>query len=320
MVRGQEVSMNILILGAGAIGGYFGARLLQAGGDITFLVRERRAAQIAQHGLVVKSPHGDFQLPARTVLHADLATPFDLVIVACKAYDLDAAIDAVRPAVGPSSHVLPLLNGIAHIDRLQAEFGAERIVGGSAAIPATLSASHEVVQLGPLHRIVFGAFPRSSPAAQRKLQELQALFAATPVDAVLARDIELELWEKFVGLATLAAMTCLMRATVGDIIEADDGVRLMADTYDACAQVAESAGHPPRAGARDNFKSLLLQRGSTLTASMLRDLEGGHRTEAAHIVGDMLHRARAAGIAPAALPAAWCHLQCHERRRAREAA
>src|SRR5262245_4864891 len=193
MVREQERPMNILILGAGAIGGYFGARLLQAGGDVTFLVREKRAAQLAQHGLVVNSPHGDFQLPARTVLQADLAAPFDLVIVACKAYDLDAAIESVRPAVGPSSHVLPLLNGIAQIDRLKGAFGAERIVGGSVAIPATLSAQNEVVQLAPLHRIVFGTLPQSSPDALPKLQRLQTLFEATPVDAVPARDVELEL-------------------------------------------------------------------------------------------------------------------------------
>ncbi|WP_280154838.1 ketopantoate reductase family protein [Piscinibacter sp. XHJ-5] len=310
--------MKILVLGAGAIGGYFGARLVQAGGDVTFLVRERRAGQLERDGLVVRSPHGDFQVRPQCILRAEAVSPFDLVIVACKAYDLEAAIDSVRPAVGPSSHVLPLLNGVAHVERLVQAFGASRVVGGSVAIPATLSADGEVVQLAPLHRIVFGPLPASGPEAQHKLEQLAALLRSTPVDVVLASDMWLELWEKFVGLATLAAMTCLMRAAVADIVETEDGARLMTDTYDACLRVAQAAGHAPREAAKTETLNRLLQRGSALTASMLRDLESGRATEGAHIVGDMLHRAQAAGIEPAALRAAWCHLQSHERRRARE--
>jgi 2-dehydropantoate 2-reductase len=312
--------MKILMLGAGAIGGYFGGRLVQAGGDVSFLVRERRAARLAERGLVVRSPHGDFQLQPKCVLRAEDGGPFDLVIVACKAYDLEAAIESVRPAVGPSTHMLPLLNGVAQIDRLEQTFGAARVVGGSVAIPATLSGDGEVVQLAPLHRIVFGVLPGSSPDALGKLQHLESLFRATPVDVVLARDIWLELWEKFVGLATLAAMTCLMRAAVGDIVDTDDGSTLMAETYDACVRVAQAAGHAPRERAQEEFRRRLLEKGSTLTASMLRDLEGGHRTEAAHIVGDMLRRAKAAGIAAPWLRAAWCHLQSLEQRQRRERA
>src|SRR5262249_9783197 len=148
--------MKILILGAGAIGGYFGARLHQAGADVTFLVRERRAAQLRDRGLVVRSPHGDFDVSPQWTVGADGKSPFDLRILACKAFDLDAAIRSIHPAVGPSSHVMPLLNGMAHLDRLAGAFGAERVLGGSCAIPATLSPDGEVVQLAPLHRIVFG--------------------------------------------------------------------------------------------------------------------------------------------------------------------
>jgi len=312
--------MRILILGAGAIGGYFGARLVQAGGDVTFLVRERRAAQLRERGIVVKSPHGDFETPARWTLSAQDASPFDLVIVACKAYDLDGAIESVRGAVGPSTHVLPLLNGLAHLGRLADAFGADRVLGGSCGIPATLTPEGVVMQLAPFHRIVFGSLPATSAAAVEKVQTLRALFARTPVDVVVAPDMLLELWEKFVGLATLAAMTCLMRGTVGEIVSTEEGGRLMADTYDACAQVAEAAGHAPREASRSAFKGLLLQRDSSLAASMLRDLEADRPTEAAHIVGDMLHRCVAAGIEPAAVRAAWCHLQVYEQQRVRRAA
>jgi len=307
--------MRILMLGAGAIGGYFGGRLVQAGGDVTFLVRERRAAQLRERGLMVKSPHGDFHTAAPHILSAANQAPFDLVMLACKAYDLEGAIASVREAVGAATHVLPLLNGLAHVDRLAAEFGAERVLGGSCGIPATLTPEGEVVQLAPFHRIVFGMLPGTSPAAAQKVQALGALYARTPVEVVVAPDMLLELWEKFVGLTTLAAMTCLMRGTVGDIVSTEHGARLMAETYDACASAAAAAGHAPREAAASRFKDMLTQAGSNLAASMLRDLEADRPTEAEHIVGDMLHRCTAAGIEPVALRAAWCHLQVYERQR-----
>ena len=312
--------MKILVLGAGAIGGYFGARLAQAGADIAFLVRERRAAQLREHGLVVRSPHGDFTQPARAITAPELREPFDLVLLACKAYDLDAAIASIRPALGASSHVLPLLNGVAHIGTLQQAFGAGRVLAGSCGIPATMTPQGHIVQLAPVHRIVFGRLPESSADADAKLRELLALFQKTPVDAVLAPDMWLELWEKFAALATLAATTCLMRAAVGDILAAEGGAQLIEHTYDACLHAAEAAGHVPREAAKAAFRQMLQQRGSTLTASMLRDIEAGARTEGAHIVADLLRRVEALGMDPGALRLAWMHLQSYEHRRAREAA
>jgi 2-dehydropantoate 2-reductase len=312
--------MKILVLGAGAIGGYFGGRLAQAGADIAFLVRGKRAQQLRANGLVVRSPHGDFTQRVQTVLASDLGGGYDLVLLACKAYDLDTAIEAIRPALAAGTHVLPLLNGVAHIRTLQDAFGASQVVGGSCGIPATLNAQGEVVQLMPLHRIVFGLLPESSSAAAGKLQQLLALFRATPVDATLAEDMWLELWEKFVGLATLAASTCLMRAAVGDILASDDGAAYLQQTFDACVRAAGAAGHPPREPAQAAFRQMLQQRGSTLTASMLRDIEAGSRTEGAHIVADMLHRVQALGVDPGALRPAWMHLQSYEQRRQREAA
>ena len=311
--------MKILVLGAGAIGGYFGARLAQAGADIAFLVRERRAEQLRERGLVVRSPHGDFTQQVRTVTAAELREPFDLVLLACKAYDLDSAIEAIRPAVGERSHVVPLLNGLAHIATLQQAFGAARVVGGSCGIPVTLAPNGEIVQLSPLHRIVFGRLPESSPEADAKLQQLLTLFRATPVDVSLAQDMWLELWEKFVGLATLAAATCLMRAAVGDIIASDEGAAYLQQTFEACVGAAEAAGYPPREQAKAVFRQMLQQRGSVLTASMLRDIEAGNRTEGAHIVADMLRRVQALGLDAGALRPAWMHLQSYEHRRQREA-
>jgi 2-dehydropantoate 2-reductase len=310
--------MKILVLGAGAIGGYFGGRLVQAGADIGFLVRERRLAQLQARGLVVRSPHGDFTVAVRAFTRDRIDVPVDLVVLACKAYDLDAAIESVAPAVGEDTIVLPLLNGLAHVERLQAAFGAARVAGGSCAIPATLTPDGEVVQLGAFHRIVFGRLPGTAVVADDRLKQLLALFGSTPVDVELADDMMLALWEKFVGLATLAAMTCLMRGTVGDILAADDGAALMAETYAACEGTARAAGCVPRDSVMAGFRAMFADRQSSLSASMLRDLESGGRTEGAHIVGDMLARARAAGVDPGPLRAAWCHLQAAEHRRQRE--
>jgi len=311
--------MNILVLGAGAIGGYFGGRLVQAGADVRFLVRERRKAQLDANGLVVRSPHGDFRVPVRTLTEARLAEPADVVLLTCKAYDLDAAIAAIAPAVGDQTIVVPLLNGVAHIERLRAAFGAERVACGACQIPATLNAEGEVVHLGSFHNIVLGSLKGTAAEATPRLQALEALWRKTPVPVRLAEDMMLALWEKFVGLAALAAMTCLMRGAVGDILAADEGAAMLDEAFTACQRVARASGHAPREAALAGFRAMFCERGSTMMASMLRDLEGGGRTEGAHIVGDMLARARALGVDPGPLRAAWCHLQTAEHRRRREA-
>ena len=312
--------MKILVLGAGATGGYFGGRLAQAGADVTFLVRERRAAQLAADGIVVKSPHGDFSVRAPFVRQAELRPGFDLVLLTCKAYDLDASIESIRPAMGPAAHVLPLLNGLAHLDRLDAALGAARVLGGTCHIAGHMTAAGEIRQLTQLHRITYGLRPGTSAAARAKLDALHALYQATPVGAVLAEDILLEMWEKFVLLATLATMTCLMRGSVGDIMATDDGEAIMEEAFGACVRTATAAGHPPREQAIAGARKFLFERGSGFSASMLRDMEGGGRVEGDHVVGDMLKRARAAGVHPGPLREAYCHLQTYPARRQREGA
>lgn len=307
--------MKIMVLGAGAIGGYFGGRLLQAGAELSFVVRAARQQQLSRTGLVVRSPHGDFTLPVRALRCEQIEAPAELVLLACKAYDLDAAIASVAPAVGPATTVVPLLNGLRHIERLIAAFGPERVAGGSCGIPATLSPLGEVLQLGPLHRIVFGLLPGTAAQAAARLTTLLGLFQRTPVEVSLDEQMMCALWEKFSGLATLAAMTCLMRGTVGDILASDDGAALFAATYAACTAAAAAAGYAPRVAAIAAFRAMWSDPASKTTASMLRDLQSGGRTEAAHVVGDMLQRVRAAGLDPAALAAAWCHLQVAERQR-----
>jgi 2-dehydropantoate 2-reductase len=304
--------MKILVLGAGGVGGYFGGRLAQAGSDVTFLVRERRAAQLHAEGLLVQTPDGQFRVPAKAVQRAEIDAPSDLILLTCKAYDLDSAIDTIRPAVGPATVVLPLLNGLAHLDRLDAAFGPERVIGGSCGIAATLTPEGVVKQLSPFHWIRFGDRAGKS---RPQITALAEAYARTPVDAAAVPDILLVMWEKFVLLTTLAACTCLMRGSVGDILATSNGESIMRELLDTCVAAAKAAGHAPRAESLSQTEALLFARGSPFSASMLRDLERGGPTEGDHIVGDMLRRARAAGPDARLLAAAYTHLQVYEGRR-----
>ena len=148
--------MRVLVVGAGALGGYFGGRLAEAGRDVTFLVRPRRAEQIARHGLRIESPHGNADLRPRTVLAGAWTGNIDLVLLAVKAYSLDAAMDDLAPAVGPGRDHPPVLNGMRHLDALASRFGQERVLGGVAQIPATLGPEGRSVTSSEIHNLAFG--------------------------------------------------------------------------------------------------------------------------------------------------------------------
>lgn len=313
--------MRILTVGAGAVGGYFGGRLLQAGRDVTFLVRSGRAAELARDGLVIESPHGgDVTLskPA-TVLAENLRGTFDVVILSCKAYDLEGAIASFAPAVGPDTMILPLLNGMNHLDVLSERFGREHVLGGECRIAATLNDERAVVHLNKVHAISFGELDGGISARVRALSAVltNAGFDAQPSDMILQ-----EMWEKWVFLAALAGSTCLMRGSVGDILTAPGGDDLMLALLEECRAIAEEEGFPPRASFLSWCRPMLTTPGSTFTASMLRDLESNFRIEADHVVGDLLRRRNAvdpdlAGMS--LLEVAYIHLKTYEARRAASA-
>jgi 2-dehydropantoate 2-reductase len=311
---GGEGQMRILVLGAGGVGGYFGGRLAAAGADVTFLVRPRRAAQLAAGGLVIKSPAGDLTLPSpQTLVAGATADPFDIVLLTCKAYDLAPAMDAIAPHVGDRTAVLPLLNGMAHLDQLDARFGPARVLGGLCQIAATLTAEGEIRHLNDIHRVIYGERDRSRSARVAALEQAMspANFASRPSD-----DILLEMWEKWMMLAPLAGMTCLMRGSVGDIVAADDGKALAEQMIAEVVAVATAAGHAPREKIVAEASARLTQPGSSFTASMLRDIERGGPTEGDHILGDLIARAARLGVATPLLTVARCHVQVYERRRA----
>ncbi len=304
--------MKILILGAGGVGGYFGGRLVAAGADVTFLVRPKRAAQLAADGLVIRSPAGDLTQQVKTVLAAEVRPDYDIVMFTCKAYDLDDALASIKPAVGANTAVIPFLNGIRHMERLDAEFGRKRVLGGVAQIAATLSASGEVMQLNELHLLIFG---ERDAATSPRCEQMAAIMAPAKFDSRLSPAVELELWEKFVLLATLAAMTCLMRGGVGSIMLADEGEAIMLEMLEECRSVAIAEGFTPREEFMARIRGLLTDRSRPFSASMMRDIEKGGPIESEHIVGDMLARARKHGLASPLLRVANCHLQTYQATR-----
>jgi len=308
--------MRILVVGAGAVGGYFGARLLAAGRDVTFLVRPGRAARLASDGLVVRSPHGDLSLDSPpTVLAEELRSHFDLVLLSCKAYDLAAAMDSFAPAVGSNTAVLPLLNGMRHLDQLDERFGPGAVLGGLCLISSMVDQRGRIVHLNELHRLTFGA---RDGFLDSRLREVATILDGAGFDLRLSDTITQEMWEKWVFIATLAGATCLMRASIGDIMGAG-GEAFTRTLLQECASIAAANGFPTRSDSYLRSLALVTGNDSTLSASMLHDIERGARTEGEHILGDLLTRGFTPhGARPSNLDLAYMHLRAYEARRERE--
>jgi 2-dehydropantoate 2-reductase len=301
--------MRILILGAGAIGGYFGARLVESGADVSFLVRPARAARLAADGLRVHATRGDFAGPVRALTQID--GEYDLVLLSCKAYDLDAAIDAIRPAVGANTLVLPLLNGLRHLDALDRAFGTPHVLGGLCHISVTLDDDGSIRQFGALERLTFGA----RGAVQEIPPSMRDSLLALGPQVVESADILGAMWDKFVFIATLAGSTCLMRGAVGEIVATAEGAALVKRLYDECAAIAERSGYALAPAAVEAALGILTTTGSPLKASILRDIERGARTECEHIHGDLRERAIGFDLDTPLLAAALAHLRVHEAGR-----
>ena len=308
--------MRILVIGAGALGGYFGACLVRAGRDVTFMVRPRRAAQLAESGLQVKSPHGDFAVPARTTSPDTIREPFDLILLGVKSYSLDEAVDQFAPAVGAETAILPVLNGMGHIDRLTARFGARPVLGGMANISAGLDAEGRVIQFIPAQDLVFGEV---AGGTTDRIRAVETAIVVAGIDARASDTVMHNMWEKFAQLGLGAGITCLMRASIGEILAAPGGREAMFALYEECRAVATAAGFPPRPNMVDLAHKLITTEGSPLKWSMLRDIERGSTTEGEHILGDMVARARRLGVATPILDLARTHVAAYEIARAKVA-
>ena len=300
--------MKILMLGAGGVGGYFGARLCEAGSDITFLVRPKRAEIISQQGLIVETPSQTIRIQPHLVTKDKLFENYDLVMLSPKAYDLEDALETVKTVPGNPLY-LPLLNGFDHLKQMDDEFGRDRVMGGMAHIAAELTEKGVVRQLNSLHRFTFGI----RHACQDHLAAKLAQFAdQAAFDSVYSENIEQSLWDKWTFLATLAAMNTLMRANVGVIESMEFGGQATQRMFEECCSIAEKSGFPISEMVRAQSLGILRKENSDFTASMLRDLESGYRTEHEHIIGSMLRRGKQAKLDCPSLQLAYTQMMIRE--------
>src|SRR5437667_3885393 len=280
-------AMRMLIVGAGAVGGYFGGRLAQAGRDVTFLVRPSREKQLAQDGLRIISPHGDAVLAPKLVSAEEIGTPYELVFLSVKAYALEAAMNDFAAAVGPETMILPVLNGMRHIDLLAKRFGEHAVIGGVCLVATESDGQGRIVQLADVQQLVYGE--RNGESTPR-LKTLDATLQGAGFDARLSPDIMQAMWEKWVQLTSLGAITCLMRGTIGEIVAAPGGAELSIDALNESAAVAAACGHKPSEKVLSRHAAAMTAPGASLTSSMYRDLREGAPVAACHIVSASIGR------------------------------
>ena len=303
--------MKILIVGAGGVGGYFGARLINVGADVTFLLREARHRKIQAEGLVIETPKETFTVRPKTVTRDQLKPEYDLIVLAPKAYDLDDSLESVEGASARGAF-LPFLNGLAHIKRLDEKFGRDRVMGGVAQIAGTITETGAVRQLTDLAALTVG--PRS-PAHEALAKAFYDLCENAGFDRTYSENIEQNLWDKWIYLATLAAMTTLFGGTVGEIVAAPWGAEMMTKAFAECCAIAQAHGFPMRESARERSVGLLTKPGSGFAASMLRDMRAGNHTEHDHILGDMIAHGMEHNLPCDLLKAAHTHLCVEQARR-----
>lgn len=282
--------MKILMVGAGALGGYFGARLLEAGRDVTFLLRPGRIAQLSvTGGLQIASTYGDITIATpKVILSEQIDSVYDLIMVSCKSYDLDSCMAAFAPAIGPNTMILPFLNGVEHIDKLINRFGQQTVLGGVVLISATLDNEGRILHLNSKHSLLFGELDGRESV---RINAVRAALGNTKFDAKYSQNIAQELWNKWVFLASLAGATGLFRASVGDI-ERAGASHYTLQLFSELVDIAKDNGFEVNAKVQANLINMLVNADSDLTASMMKDIEKQGKIEADSIITDFVRRAR----------------------------
>ena len=307
--------MRVLIVGAGAVGGYFGGRLAQASRDVTFLVRPNRAEQIQSQGLRILSPsHGDFTARPKAITASQISSPYDVIFLSVKGYDLAAAMDDFVPAVGPHAVIVPVLNGMLHLDLLTERFGRRAVLGGVCYIASQVDSQGRIVQLNDTQKLIYGELDRKKTA---RIEAVHQTFQGAGFDASISESVLQEMWQKWVFLASVGAITCLLRGNIGEIAAVPGGADLSLAVLHECTAIADACGYPmPEAYLAKN-SSQLTALGSSLTSSMYRDLKDQARVEVDTILSDFLERGRQHRVSAPLIQAACVSLTIYEQGRVR---
>jgi 2-dehydropantoate 2-reductase len=300
------------VVGAGSVGGYFGGRLAAAGRDVTFLVRPRRAAQLAD-GLTIISKGQETRVAARAIQKGEAAGEFDVILLAIKAYQLEAAVEDFGAYVSQRTVILPVLNGMKHVDILRSRFGLPHVIGGVAKIASSLDERGRIVDHADFHDLAYGEWSRER---SDRILALDQFMTGAGFEARLATDIEREMWEKWAMLASLGAITCLLDGDIGQVARARGGIDLVKSLFGEVVAVISAAWRPLSDPFKAQVLSLLTDRGSSLTSSMYRDMKGDNPVEADQIIGDLVVRATAKAINTPLLSTALTRLKVYEEIRA----
>jgi 2-dehydropantoate 2-reductase len=303
--------MRLLVVGAGSTGGYIGGRLAQAGRDVTFLVRPSRAAQLRESGLRIVSPYGDATLQPQLVTADAITQPYDVVLLTVKGFQLEATLTDLAPAIGPDTMILPVLNGMRHMDMIAARFSPHNLLGCALKVATLLEDDGRIVQLTPLQELAYGELDGSTTP---RIQALDAFMRGADVGARLSGVILREMWEKWILLAALGAVACLMRGTIGEIEACPGGAAFALHLLDEVIAIVNAVGEPPSETFVNSAREQLTAKGSPLTSSMFRDLRRGRPIEADQIIGDLLRRGANAAIATPLLGAAYIHLLVYQNK------
>jgi 2-dehydropantoate 2-reductase len=301
--------MKILVVGAGAVGGYFGARLAQAGRDVTFLVRPSRAQHLHSEGLRIVSPHGDLTLRPQTVTAEDLQSPFDIVFLSVKAQALDQAIEDMAPAVGPDTMIYPVLNGMRHIETLTRRFGKRPVLGGVCMVATDIDEQGRIVQMNPMQKLVYGEINGEITSRIRLFDET---LRDSGFDTELSTNITYAMWQKWVMIASLGLVTCLLNAPVGEINAVPYGDETALRAIEECAAVAAACGFPSSQPFLEDIRKHATTKGSKLTSSMYRDLQRGAPVEVDTILGDLLDHGRSHQVDTPLLQAGCVRLRVYQ--------
>jgi 2-dehydropantoate 2-reductase len=305
------MTMRILVIGAGATGGYFGARLAQAGRDVTFLLRPGRAAAVRANGIRLTGQGPDEVVTAPVVTAGEIDGPYDLVLLTVKNGALESAMDDMAPAVGPGTLILPFLNGMSHLDRLNQRFGVSAVLGGVVIIAATVNQQGDIVRLAPWASLTTGAQPSPTPP---DAIGLAATLDVPGFDFALSTDILADMWSKWVFIATLGAFTCLMRGAVGEIVAQPGGDQLGPAFVAEATAIASANGYPIADAQVGNTTATVTKAGSNLTSSMYRDVVDGHPTESDYILDDLIARGQKHGLESPLFSLAALQLAVHNAR------
>ena len=277
--------MKILVLGAGAVGGYFGGRMAEAGMDVTFLVREKRQKKLEKSGLIIKSPKGDFVTSPKLVNIDNVESIYDVILFTNKAYDLDEILQSPFP-VKDGSIIIPLLNGYSHMEQLRNKFPNARLFGGIAHIFSTLNEEGEIHHFNDIHSLTFGHLSKADETDGRRFFDScsSANFSIKYSD-----DIIVDLWHKWVLITTVAGATTLFNATIGEIASTEHGIAFITDLHDECINIAKSEKIKVNDDDLAQQRRFLSDKKSTWSSSMRRDMVNKSKIECAHIFLELIN-------------------------------